>query len=85
MANLLVGSPADCLAYALADEICDNYGDYQEAGYGWSRSIMRDWCLCWLEDDDADVDNITPADETMITAAIERAIEICEERLSCLL
>jgi hypothetical protein len=85
MAHLLVDSPADRLAYALADETCENYGDYQEAGYGWSRSSMREWCDYWLEDDDADLDSITPADEATIAAAIERAIEICEERLSCLL
>ena len=83
MAHLLVNSLADCLAYALADETCDSYGDYQEAGYGWSRGIMREWCYAWLEDDGADIANATPADEAMIDAAIERAIEICEERLSC--
>jgi hypothetical protein len=85
MANLLVNSPADRLAYALADEIGDNSADYSEPDYGWILSPMRAWCDYWLEDDGADLENATPADEAMIAAAIDCAIEICEERLSCLL
>jgi hypothetical protein len=84
MAHLYIAR-VEALAHVLAEEVFDNYGDYQEAGYGWNRGTMHAWLEeCGRDDDNAN-DNDNPADAAaFLDDVVERAVEICEECLSCL-